>query len=167
MDILLIWFGMLGAVVLLFLVAWGYLYIERKISESRRDERQVQADGKGLKFGFWVAIVYFFVVWIVISVVDVDMGIMKVLVLAGLMLSLVASQVAVLLTGAILPLSTYPLFVTFLCFLMTGVCLWNAFNYAQMARFGFVWTDLVFAATYCSYGVIQLVGWLRSRKKDE
>lgn len=173
MNVFLIWLGLMGVVGLLAAGCALCVWLERKLPVKRFDERQQEARGKGYRFGFWVGVAYYLILWAVWGFSDTVPDDIFVWILAGVLLQLMACQVYTLVTGAMLPFAQKPTifsciiyFVLGISWLLNGVSS-GAYQQAQDSSGVIPWEELIFSVTFFSMGVIYFIDWLKRRRCDD
>lgn len=173
MEVLWVWFGLLGGVAVLAAGCAFCVWLERKIPVKRYDERQREARGKGYRFGFWVGMAYYCILWIISECVDIDSKGVGVWILAGVFLQLLAAEIYTMITGAMLPFAQKPRVHVFVINFILGVMwLLNAFSTIEQqqvlfGQYSIPWPELILSVTFFSWGVIYLIDWLKRKRSDD
>ena len=175
MNVVLIWLGLLAAVMVLLGVCALCLWLERKLPIKKYDERQQEARNKSYRFGFWIGVVYYFVLWIFLASEDTGSWDVASCVLAGFLLQLVAAQIYMLLTGSALPFSQKPIAVAVLClsFMVNGITyLCRSIDTVKMeqaffGRYSVPWTSLIISVAMLTLGILYFVEFIRIKKVDK
>lgn len=173
MNVFLIWLGLMGVVGLLAAGCALCVWLERKVPVKRFDERQQEARGKGYRFGFWVGIAYNIILWIAAESADIGARDMGIWALAGVFLTLLSSEMYMMMTGAMLPFAQkFPVFLT-VGYLATGaVWLHNAISDVskQQALFGqhsIPWMELIISIAFFSMGLLYFIDWMKRRRSND
>lgn len=172
MEVLWIWFGLLGAVTVLAAGCALCVWLERKLPVKRFDERQQEARGKGYRFGFWVSITYYLILLVAVESADIGAKEIAVWVFAGVMLQFLATEIYALMTGAMLPFAQKSTVFLFALYLLMGV-MWLCMAFSsvekEQALFGqysIPWSKLIFSVMFFSFGVMYLIDWVKRRRSD-
>ena len=169
MDLLKVCLFMFGAVAVLFGVGWLWQFLDRKITSKQFDERQQLARGKGYRFGFWVGLVYFLLLFCLLSfgflkeyVVEAVMG--------GLLVQAISCHIYMFFTDSELPFSKKPTLIFAAYYALGFAYLYLAYNEVRIQQFFGIqtipWMKLMLAVTWLTLGLLYFLSWLKG-KTDE
>lgn len=155
---------------LLVILCAAVIWVERKFSSEKYDERQKIARGNGYRVSFWVSAVYYLIVMsVMIFQVEKPKTVEPyLLIFGGLILQVMASHIYCILTHAALPLSEKP-WVAVICYLFSGALQLLTNDYSEpfplVGRGSEAWVRLMTAVSFFMLAAMHLISLLRREKE--